>query len=278
MYKKILLLIVLFICVTGSIYGANSSYTEELSDELKLNELVGELEKYTDDLDLEKITDDLINGNGINYDNFGKNVLKIFGQSITSCIKDSIFILIFLVILSIIKSLELEKDSSITKAANIVATLVIISTLLTTYTSVLEQMTQAVKNEIGIVQVASPFLMGILILTGAITTTGLIEPLILLLVSLMGFFVNYVITPLITISVIFNIITNLSDAVNLSKFSNITNKTALWINGIFLAVFLAITGIQTTVSTSLDSVTIKTTQAAVSGVIPVVRKVCIRQR
>jgi len=119
--------------------------------------------------------------------------------------------------------------------------------------------------------VVSPFMMGILILTGAITTSGLLEPIILLLVSTMGFCVNYVIIPLITISVVFNIITNMSDAVNLGKFSKFSNKMALWMNGIFLAIFLAVAGIQTTVSTSVDNITIKTTQAAVSGTIPVVR-------
>ena len=87
----------------------------------------------------------------------------------------------------------------------------------------------------------------------------------------MGYLVINVISPLITISVVLNIITNISDSISLERVCKLSNKTALWINGILLTLFLGATGLQTAVSTSIDNITIKTTQTAVSSVIPVVR-------
>jgi len=271
MYKKIMTLVCVCVLLFSNVYCIDNQITKDMSKELQLNEIIDELELYTEGLELDSMSSELLSGQGIQYEQVGKTLISALKGGITSNIKNALFVLIFLVLIAVVKSLELEKDSSISTAANIVAVLVIISVFITTYSDVITLMKKAIDLEIGIVQVVSPFMMGILILTGAITTSGLLEPIILLLVSTMGFCVNYVIIPLITISVVFNIITNMSDAVNLGKFSKFSNKMALWMNGIFLAIFLAVAGIQTTVSTSVDNITIKTTQAAVSGTIPVVR-------
>lgn len=271
MYKKIITLVCICVLLFSSIYSTDGQILEDMSNELQLKEIIEELKTYVNDLDLDTMSSAILSGQGIQYEQLENTLITAFKNGITSNVKNTLFILIFLVFMAVVKSLELEKDSSISKSANIVALFVIISIFLGIYSDVITLMKKAIDLEIGIVQVVSPFMMGLLILTGAITTSGLLEPIILLLVSTMGFCVNYVIIPLISISVVFNIITNMSEMVNLGKFSKFANKTALWINGIFLAIFLAISGIQTTVSTSVDSVTLKTTQAAVSGTIPVVR-------
>jgi len=271
MYKKITILLCIFISIYSNVYCEMPTISEELSNELKLNEIVDELNDYVSEIDLETIITDLVDGNGIQLNGVKKVITSSLKEGITSNLKNVLFILILLILIAIIKSLELESDANITKVANIVAVLIIISIFLGVYSEIITLLKKTVSLNIGIVQVLSPFMMGILILTGAITTTSLLEPIVLLLVSVIGFCVNTVIMPLITISVVFNIITNISDTVNLKKLSGFSNKTALWINGILLAIFLATVGLQTTVSTSVDSITIKTTQAALSGTIPVVR-------
>ena len=271
MYKKITIILMLFIYLYTNLYCNNLNVTNEMATEVELNEIVNELEKYTNSLDLNSISSNLMQGKGLEYNEIANTLFVGLKSEFSKYFKDIIFVLIFLVIISIVKSLELEKDSSISKAANIVTILVIIAIFLGIYLDVIILMKKTITIQSNIVQLVSPFMMGILILSGAITTSSLLEPIILLLVSVMGFCVNYVITPLISVSVVFNVVTNISDAVNLSKFSCFAKKTALWLNGIFLAIFLAVVGIQTTVSTSVDSVTLKTTQAALSGTIPVVR-------
>ena len=70
----------------------------------------------------------------------------------------------------------------------------------------------------SIVQIVSPFLMSLLILTGAVTTVGIVEPAILLIVQLISFSVNYVIMPLITVTIVFSIITSISEKIDLEKY------------------------------------------------------------
>lgn len=276
MYKKIFILCSLYLALFNNIYGTETPIFQELSEEFKLDEIVSELKKYSSDIDIQEISDSLISGERIEYRNFGEKIVEALKAGVTDNVRKVIFILIFLVLIGIIKSLELEENSSITKMANLVSVTVIISTFIYIFADVIKLLKDVVSIETGVVQIVSPFMMGILILSGAITTSSIIEPIILFEVSVMGLVINYIICPLLTISIVFSIISNISETVKLNKFSKFANKTALWLNGIFLAIFLGVVGVQTTVSTSVDNITIKTTQAAVSSAIPVVRQICIR--
>ena len=111
-----------------------------------------------------------------------------------------------------------------------------------------------------------------LIATGAINTVGIIQPLLLFLASLIGFIINYVVVPLISLSVAFNVISRISDDIKLNKMSKILNSGGLWIIGVVFTVFLGILSLESSLSTSVDTLAVKATQAAVSNFVPVVGK------
>lgn len=264
--------IVITILCTRNIYALD---TQDISQELGLQEVVEELNKYVENLDLDDISADMLSGKGLDYSKVGNGIISKIKTEITSAIKKFIYVIIFVVIMAVIKAFELEKDSTISKVVRLVGILVIISTFLDTYMELVPIIRKTIDIESNIVQIVSPFIMSMLILTGAISTTGLIQPLILLLVGTIGFLVNNVIIPLITVSIVFSVITNISDGINFSKLSSMCNKSAIWINAIVLSIFLGFTSIQSAISTSVDELAIKTTQTAISNVIPVVRKICI---
>lgn len=270
--KRIYIICILVILLFFNTQSLLAVDTTQISENAGLDKIIDELKKYSDGLDIQAISDNLLNGEKIEYDSVLSKITNTIKEAIIPCMKEVILILVFIVIVSTTKALELDKDSTVTKVANMLTVLIIITYLL----SVFAEFTVTAKKVIGIqssiIQIVSPFLMSLLILTGATTTVGIVQPAILLLVQIISFCVNYIIIPLLTISIVFSIITSISDKINLEKFGGMCNKTALWLNAIFLSIFLGVMSLGVSVSTSLDEITVKAAQTAVSGVIPVVGK------
>lgn len=264
----IILVLTLFIPLNATF----ATSTKDISQDVQLNNIIDELNKYTEDLDLKDISENLLAGEGLEYESIFKKIVGIIKEALIPSVKQVLLILVFVVTVSALKALELDKDGTISKVANMFTVFVVILYLLSVYSEYVTLVKDIVNVQSNIVQIVSPFLMSMLILTGAITTVGIIQPLILFIVQLICFSVNSIVIPLLTVSIVFNIVTCLSDKINFEKLGSMCNKTALWINTIFLTIFLGVVSLGTTVSTSVDDITIKATQTAVSSVIPVVGK------
>ena len=70
----------------------------------------------------------------------------------------------------------------------------------------------------------------------------------------------------------FNVICSISENIRLEKLSKFFSNVSLWTIGVVLTVFLGVLSLETSLSSSVDSLSVKTTQAAVSNFVPVVGK------
>lgn len=273
MIKKILSVlsvIVILITLTYSIYAVD---IDSVAEELDLNSLIDTLNEYTDDeLDLDSMTQDLLTGNGTDYGKIGNFILNKLFYEIRVGLKSVIAILIVVILMAIVKSLELEKDSSVSKVTSLVGFLVIVGIILKSYILIIQVFTETVLLLTQIMEVVSPFMLAILIATGEVTTSGIIGPVLLFVTSLVGTLVTYIILPLLTMSLVLKVISNMSEGVKVDKLSNLFSSSSMWIIGVVFALFLGVLELESSVTTSVDEVAVKTTQAAVSNLIPVVGK------
>ncbi len=273
MIKKILSVlsvIVILITLTYSIYAVD---IDSVAEELDLNSLIDTLNEYTDDeLDLDSMTQDLLAGNGTDYGMIGNFILNKLFYEIRVGLKSVIAILIVVILMAIVKSLELEKDSSVSKVTSLVGFLVIVGIILKSYILIIKVFTDTVMLLTQIMEVVSPFMLAILIATGEVTTSGIIGPVLLFVTSLVGTLVTYIILPLLTMSLVLKVISNMSEGVKTDKLSNLFSNGSMWIIGVVFALFLGVLELESSVTTSVDEVAVKTTQAAVSNLIPVVGK------
>ncbi len=250
---------------------------DEVSQNLNLDEYINSLNEFVnksgiDDFNLDELSNDLIEGKNIDFSSLALKILSLFGKEVSNVAKGCISIFIIIVIMAIIDSLQLEDKSDVTKIAKLVCFLAISTITIASFIDVISNFKQVVTTLTTTMQVVSPFLMAILIATGAITTTGIIQPLLLFLASAIGFIINYVVIPLISVSVAFNVISRISDDIKLNKMSKMFCKTSIWLIGIIFTVFLGILSLETSLSSSVDTLAVKTTQAAVSNFVPVVGK------
>ncbi len=271
--KKILIIfIACILCDTtfSSIYAVT---VNNIADELDMNGLIDTLKEYTyNEIDMEEMAGDLIAGRGIDYGIIGNFVIKkLFGE-ISLVLKTAISILIVIILMAIIKGIELEKDSTVSKVTTLVGFLVIVTMMLNSYFTIVKVFADTVEAITGIMEIVSPFMLAVLIATGEITTSGIIGPILLFITSLIGVVVTNIILPLLSASLVFKIISNMSDEINVDKLSKMFSSTAMWTIGIIFTAFLGIMELEGSITTSIDEVAVKTTQAAVSNLVPVVGK------
>lgn len=288
--RRLILYVFIILCTIMSlnfemnnVYGETSSksISSELlgkaGDSLRLGDFTDELEGYIADSDmgdisLNNIVKDSISGRGIEFDGILEKIVNVLAKEIIIAIKAGIAIVIILIISAIFKSLELERGSSIGNIVNLVTFMVVVSLVGGTYLEIIKLFSATITAMCGTMQIITPFILGILIATGGAVTSTIVQPIILFVASSIGMCINYFILPFITVGLSMKIISGISESIKLDKLGGLFTKTAMWTVGVAFAIFLGIISIESQVATSVDSVVIKGTQAAVSNTIPVVGK------
>lgn len=279
---KVTIYLTLLICScslnSNNIYATSVDLGEEVIDEisesLELNDFISIIDETIESSGFNDIitTRDLSKGVYITPDTlFGKLIKLLFSQ-LYEAIASNISILVIIIVISILKTFELEKSSDIIKIANFVLYIAISTILLKSFSDILIYFKDTLNNVSLIMQIASPFLMGVLVVTGGVTAAGLIQPLILFAVSAISFLINIVVVPLIIIAVAFSTVHSLNEKLGLLKLSKFFLNTSLWTVGVMLTIFLGIMSLETTIASSVDSLAVKATSSAVSNFVPVVGK------
>ncbi len=273
---KIIFISMLFMSITNVF--ATETIIKEASDTLKLTDMIDSLNEYIDDssvaseLDLEKISKNLITGKSNDYSKLVQKIFDIFAGETITTLKSSIAILIIIVIMGIFSCLEMDKNSGVGKIAYLIS-IVVISTILTDmYVGIIQNYTKTISILTSIMQTVTPFVMIVMVAAGGIVSSNLIQPIILFIASLVGFLINYIVIPFVTISLVMNMVSAFGENIRLNKLGKIFSKSGLWVTGVVFTLFLSVISIKGSITTSVDSVVVKTTQTAVSNFVPVVGK------
>ena len=250
----------------------NQDVKENLAQDLDFDEYIKTIDEHIKesglyDIDINSITDELMTNSKLDYNSLLGKVLSVFSKEILGALNGAISIFIIIIVMALINSIELENKSDVTKIAHLACFLVI-----ATFIDVISMLKDVINALTTLMQTISPFMMAILIATGAITSTGIIQPLLLFVASAIGFIITYIVIPFLSISVAFNVISSISENLRLNKLSKLFSSSSMWIVSVILTIFLGILSLETSLSSSVDSLAVKTTQTAVSNFVPVVGK------
>ena len=273
---KIVFVILIFICQINIF--ATDAIIEEASDTLNLSDMIDSLNSYMEDseigdeLDLENISKNLIIGNSNDYSKILQKLIDIFAGETITAVKNTIAILIVVIIMGIFSSLEIDKNSSVGKIAYLISTVIVITILSDMYVDIIKNYTKTIAILTAVMQTVTPFIMIVMVAAGGIVSSNLIQPIILFIASLVGFLVNYLVIPFVSISIVMNVVSSFGINIRLNKLGGLFSKAGLWIIGVVFTLFLSVISVKGSITTSVDSVVVKTTQAAVSNFVPVVGK------
>ena len=281
--KKIIVSLILIIAI---ILKLNTSYCDDDVDNntiesqqeiFGINSFIENSKKYTgeffSDVNINDILNSAIQGK-IDNSNMYKKILNLLGTEIKTGIRSLISILVIIIIHSILKSVSesLENDN-ISKLIYYVQYIAIVTIVMSNFSDIINLVKETTVNLVGFMNTLIPVLISLMLYTGSVTTTSILEPIILFMINFIGNLIQDILIPVMLIITSISVVSKISDKIQIEKISKFLKSSTTWLLGIILTVFVGVVSLEGTLSSSVDGITAKTAKTIVSSSIPVVVKI-----
>lgn len=204
----------------------NGSWEEELTDQQKsfgISSFIENAEEYSGEffegIDLQDLLNSAIKGE-IDNDSLMQKAFGLLGNEVQIGIKSLISILVIIVIHSILKSVSenLENDT-IAKLIFYVQYIAIVTVIMSNFSDIITMVKDTAGNLVGFMNCLVPLLVSLMLYTGSITTSGVLEPIILFMINLIGNLMENILIPLTLLIAAFSIVSKISDQIHIDKIS-----------------------------------------------------------
>ena len=278
--KKIILIFILVLIILmlpTQVFAENEEIMTSTQEKFNINSFLKDAKEYTgdffEDVSITDMFNEAVQGK-INNQTIYKKILKLLGQEVTSSLKVLISILVIIVIHGILKSItDSLENNNVSQIIYFVQYILIVTLIMSNFTEIIKLVQETANNLVGFINVLIPLLLTLMVYTGSITTSTVLEPIILFISNFTGNIIANVLIPVVLIIVVFSIISKISERIQIEKISKFLKSSVVWFLGIVLTIFVGVVSLEGTLSSSVDGITAKTAKAAVSSVIPVVGKV-----
>lgn len=278
--RKFLIIVSIFFAIMSvnvSYAKTNEETIDMQQEEFKIQDFLKGAEEYKgelfEDIDIKDILEEAIKGK-VDNSKLAKNVFKMFGKEVTSNLKTFGSILAIIIIHSILKSIsESLEDNGISKLVYYAQYILIVTIIMSNFSDIVTIVKDTTANLVGFMNMLVPLLITLMVYTGSITTSTIIEPIILFAINFVGNIIQNIIIPLVLVFSSLTVISKISNKVQIDKISNFLKSSVVWFLGIILTIFVGIISLEGTLSSSVDGITAKTAKSVVSSAVPVVGKI-----
>ena len=277
MKRVINIFIIILICLSPVSKADNEETLKEQQEEFGITNFIQDAQEYSgeffEETDIDTILKNALKGE-VDNSSLGKRILSLLGKEVLSGIRAVLTILVIVMIHSILKSIsESLENENIAKLIYYVQYILIITVVMTNFSEIITMVRETCTNLVGFMNLLVPLLISLMLYTGSITTSGVLEPIILFMINFMGNIIQNVILPFVLIFASLVIISKISYKVQIDKIAKFFKSGIVWFLGIVLTIFVGVVSLEGTLSSSVDGITAKTTKAIVSSAIPVVGKI-----
>lgn len=250
--------IISFINIKAS-YSIDTNTSELLQshqEEFEISDFIKSAQEYSgeffEDIDINNIMQNAIKGEIDNTTIFNK-ILNLLGKNFLESIKGIASILVIILIHSLLKSISesLENDN-IANLIYYVQYILIVTIILTNFSEIIKMVQDTCTNLVGFMNLLVPLLVSLMLYTGSITTSSVIEPIILFMINFIGNLIQTLIIPLVLIFASLIILSKLTDKIQIDKLSKFLKSGIIWVLSITLTIFVGIISLEGTLSSSVD--------------------------
>lgn len=276
--KKIILIFILTLMIPTKVLAeTEEEIMSSTQEKFNISGFIKQAQEYTgdffEDMDLSNLFNQAVQGK-VNNQTIYKKIIKILGNEVSSNIKILISILVIIVIHGILKSItDSLENSNVSQIIYFVQYILIVTLIMSNFTEIIKLIKETANNLVGFINLLMPLLLTLMVYTGNITTSTVLEPIVLFISNFIGNIIVDVLIPIVLVIVVFSIISKISSRVQVEKISKFLKSGVVWFLGVVLTIFVGVVSLEGTLSSSVDGITAKTAKAAVSSVIPVVGKV-----
>lgn len=279
MKKYFIIILVAIITYIISPQSKAQDMTEEniissQADALGISTFLEDSEKYTkdtfEDIDINELFTASISGK-LDSSMILNIVFTLFGENIKEALVTIASIMIIVIIHSILKAIsENLGNENVSKIAYYIEYILIVTLIMTNFSNIITDMKLAVQNLTSFANTLIPLMITLMITTGNIVSSGMLEPILLLIITFIGNFMTNILIPIVLVSTALGIISKISDQAQVGKLSKFLNSSMVWILGTVLTLFVSFVSVQGGLTSSIDGVTAKAAKTAISSVVPVV--------
>ncbi len=279
-HKLITIIVLIIMCIQHTkvkAYENTDNIIEDQQNNFGISSFIENAQNYTgefyQDTNIKDIFQEAVKGK-INNNNIYEKILKLLGKEVQTAIKNLISILVIIIIHSILKSIsENLENENLSKIIYYVQYIAIVTVIMSNFSEIINIVQDAATNLIGFMNSLVPILVSLMLYTGSITTSSILEPIILFMINFIGNFINTILIPSTLIVATLSIVSKIGDKIQIEKLSKFLNNSIIYILGIVLTIFVGVISLEGTLSSSVDGITSKTTKTVVSTAIPVVGKI-----
>ena len=244
------------------------------ADSLGISTFLEDSEKYTKDtfeeIDIQELFTASISGK-LDSSMILNVIFTLLGENIKEALSTIVSVMIIVIIHSILKAIsENLGNENVSKIAYYIEYILIVALIMTNFSNIITEMKLAVQNLTSFANTLIPLMITLMITTGNILSSGMLEPILLLIITFISNFMTNILIPIVLVSTALGIISKISDQAQVGRLSKFLNSSMVWILGTVLTLFVSFTSLQGGLTSSIDGVTAKAAKTAISSVVPVV--------
>ena len=176
------------VSIGASVYAtSNEEMIHEQQEEFGIQDFLKNSKEYAGeffaDWDLNEVLSDAVKGE-IDNASIGKKILSLLGTEVVTALKAIGSILVIIVIHSILKAISesLENDG-ISKLIYYAQYILIITIILANFSDIVKMVQDTTTNLVAFMNMLVPLLITLMMSTGSIATSGVLEPIILFMIN-----------------------------------------------------------------------------------------------
>lgn len=261
--RKIIMIIIIILMIffinipiSYSIDEDTTGTIESQQEEFGISDFIKGAQEYSGEffegIDVNDILQNAIKGE-VDNTTILKRVLNLLGQEFIESLKGIGSILVIILVHSLLKSISesLENDN-ISKLIYYVQYILIVTIVLMNFSDIIKMVQETCTNLVGFMNMLVPLLISLMLYTGSITTSGIIEPIILFMINFIGNLIQTIIIPLVLIFASLIILSKLTDKIQIDRLSKILKSGIIWALSITLTIFVGVISLEGTLSSSVD--------------------------
>lgn len=272
--------------------SATTSYSKEYQSNISSDDLQQEIKDQLDGLDLDSLDkilagfstgqlalfggnsflekiEKLLSGDFDNGKSVWTNLLSIFLDNLLGLLPIISLIIAISLLGNMIQGLKPSSSGkSISSLIHFVTYGFIVVLVLSIVIKMISTTTGSILSIKAQMDAIFPLLLTFLTAIGGTVSSSVYQPAMALLSGVIINLFTYVLLPLFIFSIVFSIVSNLSNTVKLSKFTAFFDSTFKWLTGLIFTIFTAFLSIQGITAGSIDGISMKTAKYAIRSYVP----------
>lgn len=271
-YKFLILLLLIFFINTNAVAFSSS----KTSNQNVIDEFLEAAKEYSSEIfpELEngEVLENIIKGNSFSSETIIERIFGLFTREIKALISIALKIIAVSVICSLLKNIQVHNNNNVGEIAFYICYLFVVTLVISSYSEISGICVETMNKLNGFMNTIVPLFLSLMVINGNIVSVNLMQPILLLMINIINTLIVNIIIPIIFISLIINIISGISNNIEVSKLPSILQKSSVWTVNFILGILIGILSLEGTLAANVDGFTAKTTKTVVSTFIPVVGK------